>query len=65
MTADIVNLRRARKQKTRRDAEAAADANRLAFGRPKAERAATSLEKARFARALDAHRRDRASDRND
>ncbi|WP_406854289.1 DUF4169 family protein [Alsobacter sp. KACC 23698] len=38
MTADIVNLRRARKAKARTEADAAAAENRAKFGRPKAER---------------------------
>jgi hypothetical protein len=36
--AEIVNLRRARKARDRAAREAAADANRVAFGRSKAER---------------------------
>lgn len=53
---EIVNLRRARKDQGKRRREAEAEANRLAFGRPKAERklgdASAELERAR----LDAHR---------
>ena len=56
--ADIVNLRRFRKQKTRDEAQARADANRLAFGRTRAERSVTAQEKARVDRVLDSHRRD-------
>ncbi len=43
---DIINLRRARKARDRADQAKEADANRIAFGRTKAERqltAATSL----------------------
>lgn len=36
--AEIVNLRRARKARDRSAREAAAEANRIAFGRTKAER---------------------------
>jgi Domain of unknown function (DUF4169) len=58
MSADIVNLNRARKAKKRDDAERQADANRAKFGRPKAEReredAAREIEQKR----LDAHKRD-------
>jgi hypothetical protein len=54
---DVINLKRARKRKAR-DAEAQiADANRLRFGRPGAER---KLEEARAdleARKLDGHKR--------
>jgi hypothetical protein len=56
---EIVNLRRARKAQVKRRREDEATANRLAFGRPKAERqlteASETLERAR----LDAHRLDR------
>ena len=41
MPADIVNLRRARKQRVRSDKEAEAAANRAKFGRSKAERTQT------------------------
>jgi hypothetical protein len=58
MTAEIVNLRKARKSKARAVREAEADANRAKFGRARADRQASSLEEARKARALDAHRRD-------
>lgn len=57
MMGDVVNLRRARKQRVRETAEAEAQANRLHFGRPSAER---RLDKARDeleARRLDAHKR--------
>lgn len=36
--AEIVNLRQARKHKTRLEREAAAEANRIAFGRTRLER---------------------------
>lgn len=36
--AEIVNLRRFRKQKAREDAEKTAEQNRIGFGRSKAER---------------------------
>lgn len=38
--AEIVNLRRVRKDKARHDRDAQADANRRRFGRTKAEKAA-------------------------
>lgn len=53
---EIVNLRRARKDRGKREREAAAGANRLTFGRSKAERelseASAKLERARH----EAHR---------
>lgn len=56
--AEIINLRQARKHKARAEKEARADANRMAFGRTKAEKklrqAERDLEKSR----LDSHRRD-------
>jgi uncharacterized protein DUF4169 len=54
--AEVVNLRRARKQMKRKQQAKEAEQNRLAHGRPKAER---RLEKARAAKArrdLEAHR---------
>ena len=60
--AEIVNLRQARKRKARDDKDKAAEANRLAFGRTKAEKQATKLEKARADAILDGHKRDEAED---
>jgi hypothetical protein len=60
--AEIVNLRRARKARQRSQAEAEAAANRVAFGRSKAERVVTEAEKTRAARALEGHRRDLPAD---
>lgn len=57
--ADIVNLRQARKQKSRADRERAAEANRLKFGQPKAAKQRTRLEEARAQRAHEAHRNDK------
>ena len=45
MSAEIINLRQARKAKQRRDAEARGEENRAKFGRTKAEREATSAER--------------------
>ena len=50
---EVINLRRARKAKERVDAATTAAANRAAFGRTKAERAAEKAEKARQDKALD------------
>lgn len=57
--ADIVNLRRARKDKARRDQAAEADANRRRFGRTKAEKASDKDAKARADREIDGKRIDR------
>ncbi len=62
MSAEIINLRRARKAKQRREAEARADENRAKFGRAKAERQATGAEKEREASRLDFLRRQRGDD---
>lgn len=56
--AEIINLRRARKARTRAEQAATAAANRRKFGRPKAERAAEAAEQARAAQKLDAHKLD-------
>jgi len=56
--AEIVNLRRVKKQAARKAARSAADVKAARFGRTKAER---DLEKARAekaARGLDAHKRE-------
>jgi hypothetical protein len=47
MTAEIVNLRRARKAKARDTRQAEAAENRVRFGRTKAERDVTKRERAR------------------
>ncbi|WP_377289672.1 DUF4169 family protein [Rhizobium sp. SG2393] len=53
MAAEIINLRMARKQKARADKERAADANRLAHGRTKAEKTLTRALKDQAERRLD------------
>lgn len=50
---EVINLRRARKAKARVEAATTAAANRAAFGRTKAERAADAAEKARQNKTLD------------
>jgi hypothetical protein len=55
---EIVNLRLARKARARRAAAAAADVNRAAFGRTKAERARDAADRAKVERVLDQARRD-------
>jgi hypothetical protein len=56
--AEIVNLRRARKQKARAGAETEAAAKRLVHGRSKTERNQTKAEQEAAERKLDGHRRD-------
>jgi hypothetical protein len=61
MTAEIVNLRRARKARGRAEAEAKAAQNRIDFGRSKAERTLTQARDDLAARRLDGHRREPGS----
>ena len=58
--AEIVNLKRARKDKARREYENEAEANRRRFGRTKAQKAADKDAEARARRTLD----DKALDRD-
>jgi len=60
--ADIVNLKRTRKQKARTEAETEAASKRLAYGRTKAERNKTKAEKEAAERKLDGHKRDNDND---
>lgn len=53
MSAEIVNLRRARKVKARTQKAEQAAENRARFGRTKAERQKEASDKARIARELD------------
>jgi Domain of unknown function (DUF4169) len=57
--ADVVNLRRARKDKQRREHEAEAEANRRRFGRTKAEKASDKDARERARREIDDKRLDR------
>jgi len=57
--AEIVNLRQMRKQKARQDKEKTADANRLKFGRTKAERQQTKAEAELEAKKLDQQKLDK------
>jgi hypothetical protein len=59
MTAEIINLRRARKAKQRREGEERAAQNRARFGRPKAEREATEAAKTRATQQHDGLQRER------
>lgn len=54
--AEIVNLRRARKDKARRERENEADANRRRFGRTTSQKAADKQDAERTQRALDGKR---------
>lgn len=62
MTAEIINLRRARKNRDRAEREKTADANRIAFGRTRAEKDANRADAALEDRRLDGHRRSRDPD---
>ena len=61
MTADIVNLRKARKAKARLDKERLAAENRAAFGRTKGQRLVEQLDRERARKALDAAQREPAT----
>lgn len=56
MSAEIVNLRQARKQKTRKERERAAEDNRRKFGRTKAEKLTAKREREDLERRVDGHR---------
>jgi hypothetical protein len=51
--AEIVNLKRIRKDKARHEREREAEANRQRFGRTKAQKAADKRAKERAGRAID------------
>jgi hypothetical protein len=57
--AEIVNLRRARKDKARQQRESEADANRRRFGRTKAEKADDKDARERAQREIDGKKIDR------
>jgi hypothetical protein len=54
--AEIINLKRARKEKARDERKNEADTNRLRFGRTKAQKAADRDDEARRGRTLDGKR---------
>lgn len=56
--AEIINLKRARKARSRVTKEAEAKANRLAHGRTKTERQQTKAEAQAAEKKLDGHKRD-------
>jgi len=61
MSADVVNLRRARKERERKRRETEAEANRRRFGRSKAEKQVEAADRARAVRTIDDARRDHDS----
>jgi hypothetical protein len=65
MTAELINLRRARKAKARSAAEVEAAERRQRFGQSKSARARTAAEQALADRRLEAHRRDGTADPDD
>ncbi|MGO1120170.1 DUF4169 family protein [Rhodovibrionaceae bacterium A322] len=54
--AEIVNLRQARKARSRREKALKADANRLQFGRSKSEKRQTQDQRTRQESHLDGHK---------
>jgi hypothetical protein len=62
---DVVNLRRARKAVARSQAEQKADANRIAFGRTKAEKSLTKGERDLAERHIEGHRLPPSRSEND
>jgi len=58
MSAEIVNLRRARKARIRTEKDAKAAGNRRRHGRTKAEKQAESAERERAERHIESHRRE-------
>jgi len=57
MSAEIINLRKARKARDRVEKEKRAKENRIKFGRTKAERERASAEDAIKLRRLETHKR--------
>lgn len=55
---EVINFRKARKQRERAEKDAAAAHNRAAHGRTKAEKKLTGAKTAKSASDLDAHKRD-------
>ena len=62
MSGDVVNLRQVRKQKARLQKEKAAEQNRVAFGRTKAEKTLTRALNEKAEKALDQGRIERPDD---
>ena len=62
MPADIVNLNKARKAKTRRDGKTRAEQNRAKFGQSEAEKQKEILSRSQRDKRLDGAKRDDAGD---
>ncbi len=58
MNAEIINLRRAKKNLARAESEKQAEANRVKFGRSKAEKSFTAIENNRTTKILDGKKRE-------
>lgn len=58
MSADIINLRQARKQRARDEKTKQAAENRVRFGRTRGERERDELTRDRTEQALDGHERE-------
>lgn len=65
MTGEIINLRRARKARSRNEKEKRAEENRLTFGRSKAEKKRDAAEKSITQSRLEGHRRKTPPDQDD
>ena len=59
MSLTPINLNKARKLKARAEAAKSAAENRIAFGRTKAEKQASTKTASKAAQRLDGHKRDR------
>ncbi len=62
---DLINLRRARKDRARADSSSQADAKRLAFGRTKADKSLTRAQRDLAERRVDGHRMEPSRDERD
>ena len=62
MTADIINLRRARKTRDRKAHAAEAATRRADFGRSKAEKTETTARRDQDRRRIDGHKREPRGD---
>jgi Domain of unknown function (DUF4169) len=58
VSADLINLRRVKKNKAREETEKQAKANRQKFGRTKTEKTLTQSETARAQKTFDGHKRE-------
>lgn len=62
MTAEIINLRQARKRRARAAAAAQAAEKRIRFGRTRGEREQDELSEAKTRRLIDGHHREPGAD---